>query len=185
MAYEKVGMFTENNIKLGGINKKTGKPNPTTLEGYYKGTKEVKNEVFEGVSQIHVFKTKAGDVGVWGAANLNYQIKDCQKGVSTLIKFMGTKPSKKGSPMQVFEVLQDKSNADGSIEVTAGPLEEAEEPSHEADEPSFDDGSFDVEEIEAEPAYVAPVAPRQPARPVNSDAKSKVDALLASRKRIA
>jgi hypothetical protein len=45
MAFKETnGAESDTSISLGGLNKKTNKPNPTSIEGYYIGSQQIKTD---------------------------------------------------------------------------------------------------------------------------------------------
>lgn len=87
MAYEEmVDLGTDNVVALGGVNSKTGKPNPTEIEGRYLGARAVTTS--NGPSVIHVFQTPTGSVGVWGTKKLNDNLPGSE-GYMLFIKYKG------------------------------------------------------------------------------------------------
>lgn len=166
-------MDCDTTTKLGGINKKTGKPNPTSLEGYFKGTKDVTTSM--GPAKLHIFKTRNGTVGVWGSAQLNQKLSSVQTGVSTRVTFTGTAKVPRGN-MSTFKVEVDPSNTIAvSSEASQADSDYASEDSYEETSLESDDSSLD------EVAYSAPVAPAAPAQTASAAQKAKIEALIKSR----
>ncbi len=168
-------------ITIGGINKKTKKANPKSVEGYYLGFRNVETDL--GTSKLHFFQTEDGNVAVWGKTDMNNQLSDNDLGVMTRITHTGSKPSGKGkNPMITYDVEVDKEN---SIEVDGTALQlgsdqDAGEEEAPSDEP-YDEGEPEEEEApvaeEAPPSR--PRAPQRAAQPPSSAQQAKVQKLLA------
>ena len=73
MAFKAVlDLNAEVTISLGGMNKKTGKANPKSVEGYYLGKKSIEDRKKKsGVSYIYILQTDKGNVGVWGKTDMD------------------------------------------------------------------------------------------------------------------
>lgn len=153
MGYEKLSDVKP--VALGGVDKKSGKRNPTELEGYYIRREEKPNKFNPGKPQsFYVFETKEGQVGLFGKAGIDREMKKASIGVMTKVIDTGKLlDTGKGNPMRVFEVFQDSANRIEVSEETA-PVEVAD------DEPEHDD-----EDGEPAPFVSAPV--RAPARPAS------------------
>jgi hypothetical protein len=171
---------------LGGFNKKTGKPNPTQIEGYFLGSKSIPSpKARSGVSLLHILQTAKGNWGVWGKTDLDRKIAGVVPGTMIRIVQKGTVKTPNGE-MYKFQVLVDEENV---IAVDA-PSAVAPQDAVEDDVPisfaSVDDAEETlVDEDEALPDEVVPVAPPvRAARPAAPSAASqaKVQALLAQRR---
>lgn len=100
---------------IGGINGKTGKKNPSSLEGYYLGKRVVEDSKKRtGKAYIYVFQTDKGSVGVWSKTDLDRKMNAAVVGAMTRITCTGTTPTSKGD-MYKYKVELD---TDNSIEVT-------------------------------------------------------------------
>ncbi len=171
-------------VAIGGTDKKSGKPNPTTITGYYIGSRDVESPKSKnGKAKLHVFQTKTGNVGVWGKTNLDQKMLGVNPGVLTKVSFTGMVPTK-NQPMYKYKVECDTEN---TIEVAA-PAESdgAAEESYEAegadaagyDEPS-DDTALGEEEApldETPPARTT--APKRAAAPADPARRAAVQNLL-------
>lgn len=106
-------------VTLGGLNNKTGKPNPTKIEGYYQGTVTGPNTFDpDKVKTTIMLKTSDGKVtGVNASTNLVIKLGDAEKefkvengvtpkGANMLITFLGETPTKKGT-LKLFSVQFD------------------------------------------------------------------------------
>ena len=113
MAFKEVASLDcDTTITLGSKDKKTGKSNPSTLEGYFLGTKEVGPNKFnkQKMDVVHVFQTKDGNVGVWGKTDLDTKLKNAIPGRMVRVTFTGAVPTNKGNDMLKFKVEIDNSN---------------------------------------------------------------------------
>lgn len=121
MAFEEVSdLSTDQTISLGGSNRKTGKKNPTEVEGYYLGSRTVPDDKKKsGVSYIHVFETARGSVGVWGKTDLDRKILTVPLGTMTRVVQSGMAQTKNGE-MYKFTVAVDKSNVKEVAGATSG-----------------------------------------------------------------
>jgi len=180
MAFKTIqDLDADTTISLGGINKKTGKKNPTKVEGYYIGTRTVDSKKDKkGYAHIYFFQTQTGMLGVWGKTDLDRKMRQVTPGVMTLITQTGTVSTPNGD-MYKFTVAVD---SDNTIEVAlpdpSSNNDATEETSYAA---SNDEGE---EEEEAAAELDEPVAPRAsaPARPAtapNAERQAKVQALLS------
>lgn len=107
MAFQEVlSLDADTIITLGGVNKETGRKNPTTAEGYYLGLRTVEGK--RGPSKIHFLRTPKGNLGVWGKTNMNSQLSAIPTGTMVRITSTGTKPTKNGD-MYTFKVEFDSS----------------------------------------------------------------------------
>lgn len=109
MGFKQVAdMECDTTIQIGGKDKKSGKANPTTLTGYYIGTKQVASAKSKtGFSAVHVFQTPKGNVGVWGKTNLDQKMKAATAGALTRITFVGMVETK-NNPMYKYSVEVDQ-----------------------------------------------------------------------------
>lgn len=175
MAFKEVqDLSTDTVVAMGGINKKTGKANPTKLEGYYLGKREVEDKKKKsGFSFIYAFQTGQGNIGVWGKTDLDRKMASASVGAMTRITQSGTTPTPNGD-MYKFKVEIDLEN---TIEVLSS--EVAASP-NESD--SFhEDAAIDAEEEPAldEAPIARPAAPRAPAKAPSAAAQARVQALLS------
>jgi hypothetical protein len=181
MSYQEVtSLDCDNAVQLGGKDRKTGKANPTRIEGYYIGSRDVASPKSKtGFSKLHVFQTAKGNEGVWGKTDLDRKLASAALGVMTRVTYTGMKETK-NNPMYVYKVEVD---AENSIDV--GTASEPHSFGNEA-ETEYDDaeevdaGEEEAALDEAPPARAA--APRQPAQAPSAERQNKVKALLAGRK---
>ena len=171
-------------VALGGRDKKTGKPNPTKVEGYYLGAKKVESKLARsGYSFIHIFQTPKGNIGVWGKTDLDRKMGNVTPGVMVRVTHTGTTPTPRGE-MHKYRVEFD---ADNSIEVNiaSGNDTPAEEIAEEEVTSFADDGveetdAGDEEQAldEAPPVRATPL--KQVAATPDAVRQAKVKALLAN-----
>jgi len=193
MAFEEVvSLDAAVTVSLGKLNKKTGRKDPATVEGYYLGAREVDTKL--GKSSIHFFKFQPSsenkesneklaaayrslgigpgeNVGVWGTGDLNKKLKTIRVGTMTKAEFVGMTPTPKGD-MRSFKVAKDKLN---TIEVelnASAPVEYAEE--EQDDE--------DVDNVEANDSYQDDYQPQQ-VQLSAAERAQKVQALLNKNKK--
>jgi hypothetical protein len=169
MAFE----YDDGNVEvviLGGVNKTTGKKNPTELKGYY--LRKITIETKFGTKPFYVFKTAQGTQGLIGSGNLNSLMESKIVNLQTHVIDTGTtKDVGKGNPMKVFKVGQDNQDSLTSSEANS---------SYEATEIDFP-----ADEEEEEETYTPPApAARKPATSStpSSEARAKVQALLSRNK---
>lgn len=182
MAYDELGQIKS--IQLGGVNTKTGKKNPTQLEGYYIGYEKRPNKFNpDKPKNFYKFQTAEGDVGIYASAGLDKVLESATLGVMTKIVATGeTLDVGKGNPMKIFKAYQDKSN---SIEVAQ--RQDAETPvTSDSDDSYVETAEAEAafEEDESEPAPVVsarPVPPRTVPASINTSQQAKIQALLKSR----
>jgi len=174
MAYKKKqDLSTDKTIKLGGIDEASQKPNPTSIEGYFLGTKTTPDTGY-GPGQLHFFQTEEGVVGVWGKTNLNRLLTPDLAGQMVLVNFKGMGPKVKGkNRAYLYEVQHD---SDNTTEVSS--FSSAEEPSSESVGSSEDEEySYEAEDV-VEAAPARPVAPAKAAVTPSADRQARVQALL-------
>lgn len=132
---EVAGLDADVTVALGKTNKETGKPYPKSAEGYFLGSRTVKNK--RGDSQLHFLQTDKGNLGVWGTTDLNRKLSQVTAGTMIRITSTGTKPTPNGD-MYTYKVEQDKTNTievaveapserDGELATHYGPVIEDEE----------------------------------------------------------
>jgi len=178
MAFQKVvDLDADNCTALGGLNKKTGKPNPKTAEGYYLGSKEVDSPKSKsGKAYLHILQTEDGNLGVWGKTDLDRKLKQVKAGEMIRITQSGKQATKNGD-MYKFTVEVDKEN---TIEVA---FPEAEAAEHQDTDSYSDEGEeSDVDGEEEQPDEVPPARTArtvQAATPPSASQQAKVAALLS------
>lgn len=144
--------------------------NPTSLEGYFLGSKDIVSEF--GPGKLHIFQTQEGNIGVWGKTRLNGMLTKDLVGQMVLVEFTGmVAPKKKGRrPSYGFKVQHDPDN---TIEVTMDLSGSTAETygDEEADEVS-----------DSAPEAPLASATRVAARGPTAEQKARVQALVSGRK---
>lgn len=170
MGFEEVNdLSTDNVIALGGFNRKTKKDNPTSIEGYYLGSRKVASPKSKtGFASIHVFQTPKGNVGVWGKTDMDRKMGSAIPGVMTKIVFDKMVPTPNGE-MYKFKVLLDKENTIEVAELSAGSSDAGEDNSFESADTEADEEA-ETEEVDEDEAQEAALLAAQ--------RKAKVEALL-------
>lgn len=117
MAFKEVtDLNTDIVHSIGGTSRKTGKKNPTSIEGYYLGKREVADQKKKsGKSYIYIFKTPRGNEGAWGKTDMDRKMVSATVGAMLRITFTGMQNTANGE-MYKYRVEID---ADNTIEVTA------------------------------------------------------------------
>lgn len=171
MAYEKVvDLSTDTVHKLGGVDAKTGKKNPISIEGYYLGCRMVKSE--NGESTIHVFQTPKGNEGIWGSADTNTKLGNVTPGTMTNVVFKAKIKIGGGKTKNTFDVFVDNEQ---TIEVAGKGFNRnsAAEDSYEASDDTTEEyTSDDADEEDAGQEVAAQLAADSAAR------AAKVQSLL-------
>ena len=124
-------------VALGKIDKKSGKPYPKQVEGYYLGNRKVENK--KGESLLHFLQTSKGNLGVWGTTDLNRKMSQVAPGTMVRITSTGTKDTPRGE-MYTYKVESDKTN---TIEVET-------QASGGGDEPVVSDDSYDADDYSSD-----------------------------------
>lgn len=187
MAFKEVASLdTDKTVALGGIDKRTGKANPTKLEGFYLGTKQVNSPLSKtGLSAVHIFQTAAGNIGVWGKTDLDRKMAVATVGAMTRVTQTGKQQIPGKNPMYKFKVEID---ADNTIEV--GNLTEstasgsADNGGYVAD--SEEDGLTSELGLDDEEAALDEVVPARPLRAAstqnaNAARQARVQELLGNK----
>ncbi len=168
MAFETVASLDADvTVALGKKDKRTGKPYPTSAEGYYLGNRQVQGN--RGPSTLHFLQTSKGNLGVWGTTDLDRKLKSVQVGTMTRITSTGTKATPKGD-MFTYRVEQDQDN---TIEVQVTESQPA------SDDSGYDAGEDDNSAEEADSAYTPAPAVQMTA----AERKAKMDALFSKGKK--
>ena len=141
MAFKTVSTVdAENTTALGGFNKKTKKDNPTQVEGYYLGNKKVDSpKAKSGFAYLHVFQTAKGNLGVWGKTDMDKKLLSITPGTMTRVTFAGTKPTKTGNDMYVYNVEFDDEN---TIDVLSQNASDSTEPLFDNNEDDEQDAAL-------------------------------------------
>jgi hypothetical protein len=168
-------------VSVGGRDKKTGKANPTSVEGYYLGFRTVENKKGEG--KIHIFQTAKGNLGVWGKTDSDRKLSGIALGTMTRLSFKGMKPTPNGD-MYAYVVEVDTDNTIEVADLSAGAGNETgietggyddggDEDLGEETAEEYTDGADEDAAQEAALAAAAKVA---------AERKAKVQALLKNKK---
>lgn len=159
-------------VKLGGVDKKTGKKNPTEIEGYYLRVEKRPNKFKDEPQNFYIFQTAEGDVGVYATGGIQREMKKAVIGRMTkLINTGRTLDTGKGNPMTVYQAFQDKSN---TIEVSEAPEVSMEYGSLDAEDPVAELEEENFEEV----LPARPVAPKVASSVPDADRRAKMQALL-------
>ncbi len=184
MAFKKVATLdTDSAVTIGGVDKKTGKKNPTSIEGYLLGTKNLGPNKFNKskTDYMHILQTQDGNVGVWGKVHMDRQLFGVNPGTMVRITYTGTKDVGKGNPMTCFLVEVDESECivppTSDEDVTEG----SENYSGEEEEEELEAGEEEAPADEAPPARAKP--PVRAAQAPSAAAQAKVRGLLGAANR--
>lgn len=163
-------------ISLGGTNRKTNKKNPTEVEGYYLGNRQVEDKKKkDGKSYIYFFQTSKGNIGVWGKTDLDRKMASVQVGTMTRASFDKMVPTPNGE-MYKFKVEVDTEN---TIEVASSfqaSASSSNEPSFDAEE-SLDEDTQNDDEDDQDALEAA-----QQAALARAERAAKVAALVGKKK---
>lgn len=158
---------TDITIRLGG------EGNPQSIAGYFLGVKITKSVYGEG--KLYIFKTEAGTVGVWGKAKLNTLLTEDLRGCHCRVTFTGMiAPKVKGrQPSYGYKVLFSRKNRIdvSNIDLSASSTEDDE----------VDAENYDLEAINEDVSYKAPVAPKKPVTSPDAARQAQLKALLNGR----
>lgn len=184
MGYQKKSnLSTETTVQLGGVNKKTNKPNPISIEGYYLGAKNINGTY--GPGKLHIFQTLSGNVGLYGKTNSDRLLSSEHVGQMCKLVFTGMGKAQKGrNPSYNYELFFDVDNTVAVSSEAVQSFGDSEESPEESDAEGY------LQEEEAEEAVdevtpARPVMPRRAATTPSPEARAKVQALLNSRNKIA
>ena len=176
MAFKEVtDLNADTTISLGGVNRKTNKANPKSVEGYYLGKRTVedkKKKKKSGVSYIYILQTPKGNLGVWGKTDMDRKMLQATPGAMIRITHTGMVNTPSGE-MYKYSVEQDTENC---IEVSDAA--EASSPKSTDDDADLDESLGEGPgEDEAEETYTKP-----PSAASSAERKAKVQDLLKKRK---
>lgn len=194
MAYEEIGNVPT--VVLGGVDKKTGKKNPTQIEGYLLRVEPRPNKFNPDKPQnYYVFRTKDGDKGVYAKAGIDRELKNARYGRMTLLIDTGkTLDTGKGNPMRVFKAQQDPDNnialsEDDKVQGYSNPGEpEIDDTDADLQAGADDAGDSDLDGDAPAPDEQQVQRPRPPVRaaqPPSADRQKRVQDLLNRGKRSA
>ncbi len=165
MAFKEVSSLeADTTISLGGFNKKTGKANPTKVEGYFLGKKEVSSPRSKtGKSSLYILQTAKGNVGVWGKTDLDRKMGSVVPGTMIRVTQNGTRPTPNGD-MYTYKVEYDDSNRVEVPEASATSALSSSEDYSPEEAPSMDEwdetnsesvGTFEQEDVAQAQAVAA------------------------------
>lgn len=125
MAFKEVNdLSTDTTISLGGTNRKTGKTNPKSIEGYYLGKREVQdNKKKSGISYIYIFQTPKGNVGVWGKTDLDRKMSGVTPGTMVRASHVGMTQTPNGEMYKYRVEFDEENTIEVSAENSSGNLE--------------------------------------------------------------
>lgn len=169
-------------VALGGVDKKTGKKNPTKVEGYYLGSRDTASKKSKnGISKLYFFQTEQGNLGVWGKTDLDRKMLAVKPGTMTRVTQSGSVPTPNGD-MYKFKVEVDEAN---SIEVDFPTNNETAESNDEQESAnayssSEDEGDEEAEtpELVDEPVLARPSKPARAATTPDAARQARVQALF-------
>ncbi len=182
MGFKEVnGADASTSVSLGGINKATGKPNPTTIEGYYVGTKKVPSQRnAAGFSNLYILQTEKGNVGVWGKTDLDKKMAalNPEHRAMCRLSYTGMKKIPGKNDMYTFKVEVDEGNTAPQEDDDSNPNAEfdPEDPTLDESDLDGDDAALDEPTV----PYVA-TAPRTAAPTPDAARQAKVKALLGNK----
>lgn len=162
---------------LGGKDKKSGKANPKTAEGFYLGSRKVDSKKSKsGFAYIHYLQTDKGNLGVWGKTDLDRKILSVDPGVMIRITQTGMQPTPNGD-MYKFKVEVDVENA---IEVNVASEIERDDTEGSEETEVAEEVEEKQPEEEVEEEQEVPEA-KLPARAASASKQSEVNAILKRR----
>ena len=104
MAYQKLtDLAADTVVALGN-----GEGQQKSIEGYYLGARQVTTS--NGPSNIHVFQTPKGNVGVWGTKKLNDNLGNSNRGVMTLVNYKTKVKLQGGKTQHTYDFMVDPDN---------------------------------------------------------------------------
>lgn len=186
MAFEAVpDLNCTKTYALGGIDKKTRKPNPKQVEGFYLGFREVNSPKSKtGLAKLHIFQTRTGNHGVWGKTNLDQQLSTSLVGFMVRATFKGMMETK-NNPMYTYLVEVDKDNTIDVSNLSSNTNDETEEQEDDSTaEQAFSDDEPEEENLEEEEVPADEVPPVKVTATSKAN-KAKVEALLGKRRNAA
>lgn len=179
MAFKEVqDLGCDATVKLGGVDKKTGKKNPTQVEGYFLGTREIDSKFSRtGKAALHVLQTPKGNVGVFGKTDLDRKMNAVTPGTMIRITQKGSVPTNKGNDMLKFTVEVDEDNR---IEV-GGIAEQNESEGYEGGDEGTDEAE-ENDDIDMDTVMVAAASNTSGANLTAAERAKRVQALLNKNK---
>lgn len=162
MAYQKMTDLAADTVVALG----QGEGKLPKIEGYYLGSRQVTTS--NGPSNIHVFQTPKGNVGVWGTKKINDNLGNGTRGVMTLVEYKGKVKLQGGKTQHTYNFFTDPDN---KIEVSQLASGVSDIPAEE-----YGNNGEEVQEEELDDDTQALIAAEQSAR------QAKVQALLTKNK---
>lgn len=176
MAFTEItSLDAEQTTALGGTNRKTGKKNPTQVEGYYLGSRKVESKKSKsGFAAIHFFQTPKGNLGVWGKTDMDRKLEGVTPGSMVRVTWTGMQATPNGE-MYKYKVEADKDNTiEVSTPATNSYYEEEPTPTASEDDDLDDEETDDTDEYQSSAATASASA---------LERKKKVEALLSGKSR--
>lgn len=165
-------------VALGGSNRKTGKKNPVSAEGYFLGTRKVESKKSKnGYANLHFLQTSQGNLGVWGKTDMDRKLAAVTPGTMIRITQTGMQATPNGD-MYKYKVEVDETNTidvSGLANVSANTETEDVEASDDNDGAEYGDSEESDANDEDE---------QQDAALLAAERKAKVQALLSKGKKI-
>lgn len=182
MAFKEVSTLDADvTIALGGTNRKTGKKNPTSAEGYFLGSRKVESKKSKsGFAYIHFLQTSKGNLGIWGKTDIDRKLSSVLAGTMVRLSFDKMVPTPNGE-MYKYKVEVDSTNtievdlaSDNSVTDNVGGNygDDSTEVTND-DEDSINDNESSYESAESSQAAALSALER----------KAKVEALLKGKGR--
>lgn len=173
MAFTQVqDLNADNSTPIGGVNRKTGKKNPISIEGYYLGSRKVENKL--GESHLHVLQTSTGNQGVWGKTDMDRKLLSVTPGTMVRITYTGMQETK-NAPMYKYKVEVDKEN---TIEVDTQTLSTPSDSDDSYSDSAYEADVSDDEDTDGDDYVALP----QVVAATTAANKAKVQALLGKKK---
>lgn len=182
---EVINLDAETTISLGGRDKKTGKANPATVEGYFLGTRQVPSKKSNsGFCSLHFLSTAKGNIGVWGKTDLDRKLGGVTPGVMIRVTFTGMQKTNfndmykfkvevdADNTIDVSSIEQDAAGSDGSDGYDAG-ADEYEEQSLDAEEAPLDEVPLARPKLPAKPAATADAVRQAKVRELLNGSRNK------------
>lgn len=167
---------------LGGTDKKSGKKNPTQVEGYFIGSRDVASPKSKtGFAKLHVFQTDKGNLGVWGKTDIDAKLRSVTAGCLVRVTFTGMQETK-NNPMYKYKVEVDEEN---TIDVaSAQPASEDGDQDDSGASDYQDEEDVDAdEELADEVRPTRATAPRRPITTPSAESQARTRELLGARRR--
>lgn len=183
MAFKEVtSLDADNTIALGGSNRKTGKANPQSAEGYYLGTRKIESKKAKtGFAAIHFLQTPEGNLGIWGKTDLDRKLSGVSPGTMVRLSFDKMVPTPNGE-MYKYKVEVDDSNT--IVVNISSDTNEAVYGGGPADDYQGNGSGFKDEDAEEVEEYDAEES-AQSAALAAAERKARVEALVKGKNRTA